>query len=376
LLGRCLLKQNKATEAISPLSLAASLRPADPDSAEALRRAYRQTGDTANAQFWEKRYVTLRDNADARRKWEQETTARPENRHAHEMLATYLAKEGDINGCARQYSLALKVPPDHPRVLLATARALNEGGFPVDALPLARRVRAITQSNPEAFEVLGDILVSLGRTHEAAINYVQIRDWHKERIPEYQRKIAEANARVNASKSPTEIALRQAMRAQDPATKEQYLKDALVADPENTRALRELLKLQFGAAHLEDATDTAKRLMDVSPEDGLAHTLYCLLYLQKQPEKPLSEAEVQAANQHLQIADADSSVAGTVYYARGVLALRQGNPRQAIEHLEKAQKVDPNAIAVYARLVDARRAVGDTAGAQKAQAQFDRLKSL
>ena len=336
LLGRCLLTKRQPQAAIPSLLVAASLAPNDPNPAESLRRAYRRVADTENAALWDKRFLVLRDNAESKRKWEQETLARPKNRHAHEMFAVALGKTGDTNGCALQYALAFQTTPDNPRVLVATARALNEGGFAKEALPLARRVRKATSMNPEAYAVLGDVLVNLGRLHEAAINYDQIRDWRAANLPEYQKKIMDAAARLNASATPTEAAYRQARRAASPSEAEKFLRESLAADPENARALRDLLRLHFDAGRREEAEVTAKRLMDLSPEDGLAHVLFCLLYLQKIGGRALTEAELEAINQHLQIANADASVASSVQYARNLLPHRSAKPKQTAENLENS----------------------------------------
>jgi Flp pilus assembly protein TadD len=372
LLGRCLLELNRPKDALSSLYTAAKLAPSDPNPAESLRRAYHKLNDTVNADIWDKRFTTLRNDAETRRKWEQETLARPENRLAHEMYASYLGKAGDINGCARQYAIAYKTPPDNPRVLIATARVLNEGGFSAEALSLARKARLKSPSNPEGFEVLGDVLVNLGRLQEAVVNYNQIRDWHADRMPLYQRKIAEKAEALAKSDAPAEVALRQAKAAPDNASAERFLLAALTAEPENTRALRELLRLQVGQGRGKEATETAKRLMDISPEDGFAHTIFVLLFLQETHARTLTETEADAAQQHLHLAEADPSVTGTLHYTQGLLALRLKKYPEAVENLQRAQRLDPNAVAVYPPLAEALKAQGNAKEAELMMAEFRR----
>lgn len=375
LLGRCLLELRRPKEALPSLLTAASLAPSDPNPAESLRRAYRQVSDNVNADLWAKRLAILRENSETRRKWEQETLAHPENRQAHEMYASYLCKAGEVNSCARQFALALKAHPDSPRVLIATARSLNEGGLAAEALPIIRKARALTPTNPEGYEVLGDTLVSLGRLHEAALSYNQIRDWHKERMPIYQQKIAARAAQLAQSRDPAEVALREAEIAPDAATTERLLNAALTADRDNTRALRGLLRLQVGQGRGKEANETAKRLIALAPEDGLGHALFALLFLQETKSRSLTEAEAEAVGRHLHIAEADSSVAGTVSYTQGLLALRLGKHQQAVESLDRAQKLDPDAVAVYPPLAEARKAMGDLSGAERALNEFRRRTS-
>jgi tetratricopeptide (TPR) repeat protein len=372
LLGRCLVEQKQPEAALPYLRQAAALAPADPLPADILRRAYRTLGDRDNQQHWEARYKTLTQYAAECRRLKNVTSASPEDSGAHRRLAAALARTGDVNGCVREHAFAGKTTPDSVKALSAAARDLDRAGYSAQALPLIRQALRGAQQSPDAFETLGDILVHLGRLHEAAIQYDRIRDWRAEKRPLYRKRLAEAAARLASSSAPAERLLRQAQRETDPAATETLLQQALALEPENTRCLRMLLRLQFARQQSEAALATAQRLIAISPEDGVAHTLLVVLWLERQGDRSLSAEEVQALETHLKAAEPDLSVTPTILYGRGILALKRGQTEAAIRDLERAARLDPNALAVYPKLAEAKTKAGDAEGAKQALAEFER----
>ena len=224
-------------------------------------------------------------------------------------------------------------------------------------------------------ETLGDILLNLGRPHEAAINFERIRDWKAAKRPEYARRIKEVAARLAKSDAPAERLLRQALQESDPTKSALLLNKALVVEPENTRCLRALLRIQFAQQKREAATATAQRLAAISPEDGLSHALLAILALEPANGQTPSTQDLQFAETHLKASEYDSSAAPTIYYGFGLLALRRGKTEEAIKALDHAAHLDPNALGVYRKLAEAREKAGDPAGAKQALSEFERRLS-
>ncbi len=370
LLGRALMAQARWTDAAAPLEEAAQLAPFDPQPAEQLRRVYRRLNRSDLADRWETRYLALTKGAVERSRLAFAASASPQDPAVHRQYADALARIGDVNGCVREEALAARTVPDNPRALIPAARALDRYGYSALALPLARQVTSANSQNPEALEALGDILVHLGRLHEAAIDYERIRDWKSEKRPLYRQKITEAAARLAASNAPAERLLRRAEAEHDPQKAEVLLQQALAADPDNTRCLRALLVRQFAGRQAEAAISTATTLMRLSPEDGTAHTLLVIGFLQQVGDRPLSADEDRALTAHLQSAANDFSVAPAFFYARGLLALKHGQAHEAAGFLETAARLNPNMADVYAKLAAARRAAGDATGAKQALVQL------
>jgi tetratricopeptide (TPR) repeat protein len=320
--------------------------------------------------------MVLRQSAEEQRALKEQTLAHPEDREAHRKYAAALAKIGDAINCLHQNALALKTVPESPLALIAAARDLNQSGFSEEALILARRAVAQGPMNPEALETLGDVFVNLGRLHEAGVCYDRLGDWRKERRPLYQKRIQEAAARIAASDAPVERLLRQAQREEDPAKQEALLQQALALDPNHTRCLRTLLRLQFVRQERDAALQTARRLVALSPEDGMGSALLAVLLLEGKGDKPLSADEQREIEGHIQATVPDLSARPMALYADGLLALRTGQPKRAVQDLEQAARLDPSGVAVYRRLAEARTALGDTVGAQQANAEFERRTSI
>lgn len=372
LVGRSLLAQAKGQEAIPFLEEARRLAPLETIPVDALRRAYKLAGDSAKAADCEVTYLHLLKGAEERRRLEDKTIASPEDREAHARFAYALAEIGDVNGVIRQYALASKSVPDNPKVLVAAARDLNRAGHSAEALPLARAAMKEKQNSPDAIETLGDTLLNLGRPHEAAINFERIRDWKAAKRPEYARRIKEVAARLAKSDAPAEQLLRQALQESAPQKSELLLNKALTIEPENTRCLRALLRIQFAQQEREAATATAQRLATISPEDGLSHALLAILMLEPTNGQAINAEALQSAEMHLKASEYDFSVAPTIYYGFGLLALRRGKTEEAIKAFDHAAHLDPNALGVYRKLAEAKEKAGDMAGSKLAMSEFER----
>lgn len=375
MVGRCLLAEGRAREAVPFLEQSAQLGPTDPLPAGELRRAYALLGDRAQAARWSARFQQLTSGVSERRRLDDATIAHPEDAAAHRRYAAALAQIGDVNGCVRQHAMELHCRPDSPPALVAAARDLDRCGSSALALPLLRQATAGPGNSPEAFEALGDTLAHLGRVHEAAVDYDRLRDWRPERRKLYQQRLRDAAARVAAGTSPVEQILRCALQTSDPDAAMALLNEARAQEPGNTRCLHALLRLQFARGKRDAAADTARALCALAPEDGLAHALLVIIQLDATKGQNVTDTDARPLEQHLQAARADSSAAPTMLYAAGLLALRRGRAQEAVRSLEQALRLDPNGIGVYPALAEARALAGDPAGARLATAEFDRRRA-
>jgi tetratricopeptide (TPR) repeat protein len=372
LLGRVLAAQGRWQEATAPLTEMAHLAPDDPQAAELLRRAYRQLHRPDLAAPWEARYLALTQGQEERRKLEDAVQAHPQDLALHHRFALALARIADVNGCLREEAFAARTTPDNARALTAAARDLDGAGYAMQSYPLARRA-AQQALNPEAHEALGMALVHMGRLHEAAIQFEQIKDWHPEHAARYQREILEAARRIAQSQAPAEQLLRAAQSEPDRRKAETMLQQAMQIEPDNTRVLRALVHTQFALGEMQQTAATALNLASLSPEDGVGHTYYVAARLALLGSASLTASEERDLIAHLQAATRDTTVASIFYYDQGLIALKRGQVKEALVDLETTRRMDPTARPVYRALAEARSLSGDRAGAAQALAELDRL---
>jgi len=358
LLGRCLMAANKPSEALPYLEKAIRLEPGDPESAQLLMETYNSLGNRERTRFWQARYVANARDTQTRRGLENTLRGHPENADAQKKMARLCARAGDVTNCLLHQAAAAKVQPDAPRALVAAARDLDSAGQGEQALTLVRRITQQTTKNVEATEALADILLHLGRIHEAAIYYEQLRDARAERKEVYKRAIAARSAQLAASADPAERLLRQASAQQDPHAAETLLHQALASEPDNTRCLRQLLRTQIALSQASDALTTAQRLSTISPEDGFAQTMFSILILQRVAVNALPDDLRQELDQRLHSAENDPSVLPTLFYARGLLSLKEGQTKEAAHDLAEAARLDPASVALYRKLAGNQQPAG------------------
>ena len=372
LLGQCLTIANKPAEALVYLNAAIKLDCNDPTVSQNLMTAYNRLGNFTQARKWQARYTQNARYAQKKRDLESVVRLHPEDRQAQRHLAAFFAADGDVNGCLLHHAAAEKAQPNSPRALLAAAHDLDKAGYSQQALALVRRITQETHSSVEATELLADILLHLGRIHEAAINYDMLREAKADQKAHYRQNIAAAVAKMANSNSPSERVLQQIQTDSDPRQSEQRLQKILEQEPENTRLLRPLLRLQFGLGEKEAAADTARKLSAISPEDGLSQTLLSVLMLEGAPPGPLNADLIQEIESRLRNAENDPSILPTLFYAHGLLFLREGKAQEAIHDLAQSLRLAPESPAAYRRLAEAKQMAGDLTGAKQALAAFEK----
>ena len=377
LLGQCLTMENKPTEALPYLNAAIALDPNDPTVAQNLMTAYSQLRKPAQVSQWQARYAQNARYTQEKRDLESAVAIHPEDRVAQRKLAAFLAASGNVDGCLLHNAAAEKAQPDSPRVLVATARDLDKAGYRGQALALVRRITQETHNNVEATETLADILLHMGRLHEAAINYDLLRDSRIDQKSRYQKEIVAAAARLAVSTAPSEVLFRQAQTATDPRISEQTLLKALELDPENTRFLRQLLLVQFSLSEKDvsekaAAEKTARKLSAISPEDGLSQILSSVLLLEAAPAGTLDASLREELETRLLNAERDPTTLPPLYYAYGLLYLKEGKAQEAVKELTESIRLAPDSPAAYRRLAEAKQMAGDTNGARQTRAEYDR----
>lgn len=395
-LGQTLIQEGKPAEAIEPLRVAASTLPPgtvrstlaenapeqflDPMPARELARAYQKAGNTREATLWEQTYLLRQKRAEEERRLTDTLRNHPEQAKPHRQMALFLARRGDVEGVAKNLGSALKSAPDAPRVLIEAANLLSAAGYGALGVPLARRATVFSHSNPAAYEAWGNALLAMGYTHEAAAKYAQTAGWWPEKMPLYQRKLAETYRQRRLHPSEAEKLYAQALTlehaglgtALNAERVQALLERAVALDPKNTDCLRYLLRVFMRRHELVEAEQTARALLALSPEDGLGNAMLALLLVQNaNSEQGLAEVAsyLQKAEQ---VASVESAVMPTVHYGQGILALRRHQPQEAVRLLRLAATEDPSAEAIYYQLAQAERMSGNVAGATKAQAELAR----
>jgi tetratricopeptide (TPR) repeat protein len=373
LLGQVLVAQHRWADAAGSLEQSARLAPGDPEPAAQLRQVYTQLNQPQSAAQWNARYLALKHAEGERNRLADATQAHPKDPLLHHQFAVALAGVHDVNGCVREEAFAARSAPDNPMALTAAANDLDKAGFSADALPIARTA-AQRKLNPNAQEALANILLHLGRLHEAAIHFEQIRDWKAAHIAQYRSELAAAKLAIAHSTAPAERLLRTAESESNLATSESLLARAVELEPENTRCLRALMKVQYARRETEQAIATAGRLCSLSPEDGVAQTCYVAARLDQLGGGALSESDYQDLQRHLKAAELDPSVIPTVVYDHGVLALKHGDVADAIHDLQRARALTPNAPEIYVHLADAQEQAGDHVASRNTLAQLERKR--
>ncbi len=372
LLGQCLTMENKPADALPYLNAAIALESNDPTVAQNLMTAYSQLGNTLLASQWQARYAQNARYTQKKRDLESAVAIHPGDIKAQRNLAVFFAASGNVDGCLLHNAAVAKAQPDSPRVLIAAARDLDKAGYREQALALVRRITQETHNNVEATETLADILLHMGRLHEAAINYDLLKDSRIDQRSRYQKDIMAAAARLAVSAAPAEVLFRQALAAKDPHISEQTLLKALEMDPENTRFLRQLLLVQFGLGEKNSAEKTARKLSAISPEDGLSQILLSVLLLESAPSGSLNEDLRQELEGRLLNAERDPSTLPPLYYAYGLLYLKEGKAQEAVKELTESIRLAPDSPAAYRRLAEAKQLAGDISGARQAQTEYDK----
>lgn len=185
-LGEILLAQGRLHEAAPALGRAALASPIDPVSALDLSRVYSRLGNVRAARYWYAAYRTREARGARKQELIAQTQNAPHDSAAQVELAFLLAEEGDVPGCLRHEAGALRCAPDAPPALADAAKLLTRAGRPAPARLLAQRAIDVAPNNPEAREAMGNTLLALGRTKDAAVSYAQAARGFPDRIKLYQ----------------------------------------------------------------------------------------------------------------------------------------------------------------------------------------------
>ena len=189
LLGQALAAQGKGSDALPYLLQAARQRPYDPAPALLLSQTYARLGQAAAQEEWQKMYAHRQKRATAESDLVTAILKDPADPGPQRHLARMLAEEGDVAGCLRHESKALRCAPDAPPAQAAAAEDLTATGHAAEALPLAQRAVKITPKNPAAYEALGDVRLALNQPEEAIAAYGKSAREDKDRIRIFQARL-------------------------------------------------------------------------------------------------------------------------------------------------------------------------------------------
>jgi len=276
----------------------------------------------------------------------------------------------------RGYSSALRTAVDAPKTLIAAANDLSAAGHPAAALPLARRAVLVAGNNPAAHEALGNALLGIGQVHAAGLEYNKTAEWWPHRTAALKRKLDAYAARRAANPTPAERAYRRARQLeaaqvgprQVTEEVERLSREAVRLDPGNPNYLWHLLRIQMAKRQTQEALESVRTLLAVSPEDGRAHAMAAVL-LAESAAGPDDFARIE---NHIQKAKSDPAAEATRLYAEGLLALLKKDGQRAAMALRLAAAKDGRADVVFYKLSQAEALAGNQAAAEEALAIFRR----
>lgn len=377
-LGRTLRAAGRATEAIPPLTKAAELTPDDPAPAQTLAQVYTTLGQANEAATWRKTYLARQDYLTQRNALYQQLRVQPDDRDLHLRMAKLLGAHGDVDGCVRNFAMALHTPTDSARPLAAAAKELTQAGFVSQSLPLAQRAVALGPHSPDTREALGDALLLSGHVDEAIANYNFTTAYAPHRARALQARVNQYVAAHPQPVSPAEAAYREASSLMNgqiglqrtPLRAEELAQKAVTLDPGNPTYLRLLLRIQFGQRKTTEAIATARQLLQSAPQDAPTHALLAAM-LVEQAKTPADYDEVEF---HLNAGKAPETEPQT-HYTRGLLALKRQNGALAAQELRKAAELDPSADVTFYKIAQAERMAGHSDAAAQAMAEYQKRQN-
>jgi tetratricopeptide (TPR) repeat protein len=150
-------------------------------------------------------------------------------------------------------------------------------------------------------------------------------------------------------------------------------RQAVELDPTNPEAFRGLGVAQFAAGMIQEAKSTFEEALKQFPQDALQCQEYAKI-LFKLAEAGDQGAEFRAASLMNSALALDSRLSEPHYYL-GNLALRDAKLREAVQHLERAARLDPKDGKIHYALARVYRRLGKTEDASKELRLHQELKA-
>ena len=188
-LGQALAAQGRVGECLPFLLQAARRSPYDPAPALAVSQAYYRLHQAGPERLWQGEYAARQRRASGEADLVTAILKAPDDARPQKKLARMLAEEGDVAGCLRHLSKALRCAPDAPPAQAAAAEDLTATGHAALALPLAQRAVTVAPKNPAAYEALGDVQLALDRPAEAAQSYSKSARENPEQVKLFQARM-------------------------------------------------------------------------------------------------------------------------------------------------------------------------------------------
>ncbi len=345
-LGRSLLQSGDDSSARPALERAAALAPLNPLPAQELRRIASRAGAAAEETHWKAEEERRQSYQSVRRQVESQLKVTPQDGVLRRELAGLIAQTGNAEATVQEWARALRQRPDQPSVLAAAAKSLVAGGFPRAAIPLARQAVEAAPNNVGAYEALGDAYLARGWVREAAVAYQSATNGAPRQRDVYKKRLADALAQRQAHPTLAGKHFLAAQSAQSDTQALAELEQALAADPEHIESLRTILELTYRLGQPEKALEYAQRLLVLLPDDSKASLFAALILL----HEPLAETRSTQITALLDRAEARGGQTPTLLYGRGLFALAQKRPKDALAYLTKSAQLDPTSHAVFKKL--------------------------
>lgn len=373
LLGSALQQHGDLAAAAGPLQRAAELAAHAPAPALALAQVLDRLGHASEGHAWMEAYRSRQQRYDFKAKLRARLELNAKDVPTQRRFARLLAEEGDVEGCQRHHAAALNRPPDSPPVLTAAAQDLADTGHEKEALRLVKRALEIAPHSPEALETMGNALLAAGQPRDAAVYYDKARAYHPERFQMYCDRIAkyfrEQRQRAAAQLPPAERAYRASRDLVHGQVGPLHIgpeairlaQQAASLEPQNPKYLRYLLMLQFDKRRYDEAIETANRLLALAPQDTRAHALLAVMLV----DHAVTPHDLEAVEQHLQIAATDPAAEATWRYGEGLVAMKRGDNTGAIREFQRALQLDPEPEVTYYKLAQAQMRAGQKKEAER-----------
>lgn len=376
-LGQAIARQNRPAESLVYLKNSVQLLSLLPLPAKELADAYRTLGKPDEESQWRQKQLEWQKDDDAKKVIYEKLRINPNDRALHRQMALLLAKQGDVEGCVRNFAAAQGCALDAPPALIAASDALTASHHADLALPLAQRATRITVSNSDAQQALGNALLELGKVNEAAEQYNKAAEWIPSRYAGYKAKILAYRRDHPAQVSPAESAYLKANqefmgqfgphRATD--TLEASARQAVSLEPNNSEYLRLLIDVMMLKRDRSEVLPFAKRLATLQPDDAPSQ-LQLALQLVERETRPEAITEAQTLlNSTANKKNLSPSTLSLWHYIAGAIALKQNKGMEAVSELKQSLAYE-KADSTYFKLAQAERLAGNAKGANEATRLF------
>lgn len=279
---------------------------------------------------------------------EQYLAQHPDDVPTRQSLARLYFIHRNFSAAIKHLLMVKERQPRNAAVYVRLAMAYQQINQLDEATASAQQALALSPQDTVARELLGDLYLAQGRSEDALREFDQCI---KQNPQSY-------NAWMGKARSLEQLYL--ARRPIVTADIVQPVKEAVKLQPHNPRGLSTLARMTFVyLAQLDEAEKIARRAIQIDPTCAEPYLVLVEIFLNKSSPALLKEAETLAKK----AAELDPS-RPEAYYLLGRVQMRQNQPHEAIESLERSMQIGSMPETVYL-LALAYARVGDVEKAKR-----------